>query len=267
MVPRWKARVASILFILITTLAVALMNACRNHRQLGGEAGVEPAGEPEQYSATVVRTIEDGTTRETSITREARSGEKRRVEWTEQGQHRALIWRPDLGKAFLLDLDERAYVEMETKTGHLRESQARAADPHLPSSAQNAPGPDATDSMVQAIDHYFDDVQAPASVETRMLPAVVIDGHPCKVFEERASFQDGHTEITRRFRADDLAGLALRIECEAGQGAAIVITDRKDVRIEAAPDAFVVPPDFRRVERLLGAQASLPARHVVRERK
>lgn len=242
MVPRRKSSLAWVLFIAITTLAVALTNACRNHRQLGdSEADVEPAGEPEQYSAMVVRTIDDGKTRETSITREARSGEKRREEWTEQGQNRALIWRPDLGKGFLLDLDGRAYVEMEITAGHLRESQASAQDPS---------GLDVEDSTVQAIDRYFDDAQSPTRVQTRMLPPVVIDGHPCRVYEQRASFLDGHTEITRRFRAHDLAGLALRIEGGPEQGAARIITERRDVRIEVAPDAFVVPADFKRIERL-----------------
>ncbi|MEK6322760.1 MAG: hypothetical protein AABN33_13880 [Acidobacteriota bacterium] len=260
MVPQAKSTLASVLVIAITTLTLAMTNACRNPRQSGdGAADGEPAGEPEQYSATVVRTIDDGTTRETSITREARSGEKRREEWTEQDQNRALIWRPDLGKGFLLDLDRRLFVELEIAARQVRESRAGASKTDVVSSAQNPPRVNVGDSTVQAIENYFDDTQSPTRVETRILSPVVIDGHSCRVYEQRTSFLDGHTEITRRFRADDLAGLALRIEGEAGQGAAKVTTERRDVRIEVAPDAFVVPADFKRVEKLLGAQASLPA--------
>ena len=65
-----------------------------------------------------------------------------------------------------------------------------------------------------------------------------------------AIFRDGHTETTRRFRARDLSGLALRVESEADQGSARVITERRDVRIEVAPDMFTVPADFKKVEKL-----------------
>jgi hypothetical protein len=250
MAQRGKASLAWVLLMAITTPGVVLTSACRNQRQPGGEASLEPAGEPAQYSATVVRTIDDGATSEASITREVRSGEKRRQEWMERGQNRALIWRPDLGKIYLLDLDRRAYVEMEITAVNLREVQSGAGNLHDTSSAQDSHRPGVEDSTVQAIDNYFDDTPSPTRVEVRMLASVVIDGHRCGVYEQRASFLDGHTEITRRFRAQDLAGLALRIESESENGAAKVMIERRDVRIEAAPDAFVVPSDFNRVERL-----------------
>src|SRR5205809_3242914 len=114
MLPRVKSTIASALLIAITTLAVMLTNACNKPRQpKDRETSVEQNGEPEQYSATVIRTIYEGTSSETSVTHESRSGEKRREEWTERDQNRALIWRPDLGKSFMLDLDRRVYVELE----------------------------------------------------------------------------------------------------------------------------------------------------------
>lgn len=250
MVPQAKSTVASVLLIAITTLAVTLTSACRKPRQSkDGETSVEQAGEPEQYSATVIRTIYDGTTSETSVTHEARSGEQRREEWTERDQNRALIWRPDLGKSFLLDLDSRVYVELEITARHVGGSDPGAGKTGIVSSSQNASGLN-VGSTVQAIDHYFDDTQPPARVETRVLPPVVIDSHSCRVYEQRTIFLDGHTEITRRFRADDLAGLPLRIDCESGEGGVRVTTERRDVRIEVATDSFVVPADFKRIERL-----------------
>lgn len=238
--------------MLIAVIAPLLLTpGCRNRVQPGDREGdAEPASEPEQYSATLVRIVEDGTRRETSISREARSSEQRREEWTEQGQNRALIWRPDLGKGFLLDLDGRAYVEIEITASHLPESRAGAGNPHDVSTARNAAGSDSGDSALQAIDRYFDDSQPPARIETRVLPQVVINGHACAVYEQRAIFPDGHAETTRRFRARDLSGLALRVESEAEQGSAKVTTERRDVRLEVAPDAFIVPADFKRVERL-----------------
>src|SRR6266567_1251411 len=240
----------------VIAMAMVLTNGCRNRvPPSDGDSNFEPAGEPEQYSATVVRIVEDGTSRETSVSREARSGEKRREEWTEEGQNRALIWRPDLGKSFLLDLDGRAYMEVEITSGHLPESPKGASNPHDVSSGRNAPGPDVGDSTVQAIDHDFGNAQPPARVETRVLAPAVIDGHSCAVDEQRAIFRDRHVETTRRFRARDLSGLILRIESEADQGSARVITERRDVRIDVAPDTFNVPADFKKQEKLPGAQA------------
>ena len=88
------------------SMSMLLTLGCRGTRQTDGN-GAELAGEPEQYSATVVRIVEDGTTSETIVSREAHAGEQRRDEWTENGQNRALIWRPDIGKAFLLYIDRR----------------------------------------------------------------------------------------------------------------------------------------------------------------
>jgi len=250
MLVRWKSGPASWVLIAVA-ISVVLTNGCRDRARPGdGDSSAEAAGEPEQYSATVVRIVEDGTRRETSISREARSGEQRREEWTEQGQNRALIWRPDLGKSFLLDLDGRAYVEVDITYRHLPASRAGPSNPHDVSSAQNAAGPDVEDGAAQAIDQYFDDKQPPSRVETRVLPQVVIDGHPCEVYEQRAIFPDGHAETTRRFLARDLSGLALRVESEAEQGSAKVTTERRDVRVEVAPDTFIVPADFKKVEKL-----------------
>lgn len=236
---------------LIASMSLWLIIGCREGAHpVDGDNSVPPAGEPDEYSATVVRIVEDGTARETSISREARSGEKRREEWTERGQNRALIWRPDLGKSFLLDLDQRVYVEVELTTGHSAELRAGAGNPHDASSLLHPAGSDTKDGAVQAIDHYFGDTQPPTRVETRVLPSVVIDGHTCVVYEQQAFFADAHSETTRRFHAGDLSGLSLRVESRAEQGSARVITERRDIRIDVGSDTFVVPAGFKRVEKL-----------------
>ena len=236
-------------FLLIAmTLAVVVASACRNRQPaVDGSGDAQPLGEPEQYSATIVRTVDDGTGRAGSITREARSGEKRREEWTEEGHNRALIWRPDLGKCYLLDLDERLYVELETGPNHAKESQSEANTLNQYSEPARS---DSADNLVQAIDRAIDDAPSPARVETRLLPGEVIDGHSCRVYESRASFPDGHFEITRAFRASDFAWLALRIELESEPATTKVITERRDVRLDVAPDAFVVPAGFKKVYKL-----------------
>lgn len=237
------------LLLIAMTLAVAVTSACHNRQpasdSIGGDS--EPSGEPEQYSATIVRTVDDGTSRSGTITREARSGEQRREEWMEAGHNRALIWRPDLGKCYLLDLDERLYVELETGPNHAKESQVEAKTLNQDTKPKRS---DSADTLVQAVDRAIDDAPSPARVETRLLPGEVIDGHSCRVYENRASFPDGHFEITRAFRASDFSWLALRIELESEPAATKVITERRDVRLDVAPDAFVVPADYKKVDKL-----------------
>src|SRR5262249_11291337 len=159
-----------------------------------------------QYAATIVRIVDDGTNQQTTITREARSGEMRRQEWTEDGRNLALIWRPDLGKSFMLDLDHRVYAEIN--------------------SIQAQPLERTVDGLVETVDRVLDDAPSPTSVETRALPSQTIEGHPCRVSEQRASFPDGHTEITTTFRARDLNALAIRIESYADNATFRVVTER-----------------------------------------
>src|SRR5689334_1468127 len=90
----------------VWALSLCLSIACRTHPgAVGCDAKPSPAGEPDQYSALVVRTVEDGFSTVTSTSREARLGDRRREDWTEEGKTRAIIWRPDLGKSYVLDLD------------------------------------------------------------------------------------------------------------------------------------------------------------------
>jgi len=226
-----KASLASLLIFVSST--IALTCACHKRvppREADSEIEIGPTGEPEQYSATVVRIVDDGTNQQTNISREARSGEMRRQEWTAQGRNRALIWRPDLGKGFLLDLDARVYVEIETA---------------------NAEQPERTaDSLVEAVDRALDDAPSPTTVETRALPDQMVAGYQCRVCEQHTSFADEHAEIRRTFRARDLNGLVVKIETQNDNGTLKVITERRDIVTQVASDAFTVPPDFKRVEHL-----------------
>lgn len=227
----------------IAAMTVLLGGACRDRAQPGeGESERESEGEPDQYSATIIRTIESDGGHETTTTREVRSGEQRREEWTEQGQNRALVWRPDLGKSYLLDLDRQVYVEIDLAGAN----QSLPDDSH----SHDRASADSTNGLVQAVDRALDDAPSPDRVETRMLPISEIGGHLCKVYKQRATFPDGHTEITRTFRARDLGGLALRAESESEPASVRIITERKDVSLEVAPDAFTVPANFKKVDKI-----------------
>jgi hypothetical protein len=220
-----KSTFVLLLAAAITTLT--LFGACRNQQE-PFPAAAGPAGELEQYAATVARIIEDGKGREEEVTRVARSGEKSREEWTEGGEARALIWRPDLGKSFLLFPGRRLYVETDIHQG---------ADP-------GAVDPD-------AVDRAMDSAPLPVSAETRMLPDQIINNYLCQVVQKRAEFADGHAEVTTTYRARALGGLAVRVETETlGDQRIKVITERRDIRLEVAPEEFIIPPDFRKVDRI-----------------
>lgn len=243
MAQRRSHSLAPFLLIALAMVAVVSVQSCRKPLKVGDDTDLARADEPEQYSALVVRIVDGGTGREERITRETRSGDKRREEWAELGQNRALIWRPDLGKSFLLDLDRRVYVELDITSSH---ATGRVTERNNPRNDSGDPEHDG----LQAIDRALDDAPSPTRVETRQLPAAIIEGHPCKVYEQRASFPDGHIEITRVFRATDLNGLALRVEAESEPEALKVITERREATVDVATDAFTVPVDFKKVERL-----------------
>jgi hypothetical protein len=249
MLARWKSGETSWALIAVT-MSLLLNSGCRNRAQPDTDGNLKAGGEPEQYSATVVRLVEDGGRREMNITRETRSGEKRKEEWTEDGHNRALIWRADIGKAFLLDLDRRTYLEIDITAAPMPESRLDGSGPHNANRVKSAAELEPTDATVQAVDRYFDDAQPPVRVDTEVLSPSVIDGHSCVVYRHRAVFPDGHTETTTRFHASDLSGLVLRTEVGTDQNPARVITERRDIRVEVAPDAFIVPPDFKRVQNL-----------------
>ena len=235
------------LAVFVVVSVSAMLNLACGQRAQPGDNRAKASSEPEQYSATVVRTVEDGTNRETNISHEARAGEQRREEWTENGRKRALIWRPDIGKAFMLDLWARSYVEIDIGGAPLTVSRSGAAKSSAASNKPSSEGLEAKDSAVQMIDEYFSDAQLPTRVETQTLAPATIDGYACDVDQQRATFPDGHTETTRRFQARDLSGLLLRVESEADQGRTRVITERRDIRIGVASDTFTVPADFKRV--------------------
>jgi hypothetical protein len=236
-----KLTLASVKLIAVASFIILAGSACRHRSQIASDE-LQPEAEPEQYSATLVRTVVDGTSEQRSVTKEARSGELRREEWAEDGENRALILRLDLGKGYLLDLDRQIYVEIELTDGDKNSS--------VDSRSQGRENKDSTSELVQAVDRAIDDAQSPDRVETRALPSSDVDGHTCQVYERRATFVDGHVEIIKSFRATDLGGLILRSEASSEPLSVTIITERKDVSRDVAPERFTIPMSFRKVDKL-----------------
>jgi hypothetical protein len=194
---------------------------------------VVPAGEPKQYSATVVRTVEDETGTTTSITTVARWGDWLREEWQESGETLVAILRPDLGKRFLLLVNRRVYIESDIDPA------ASALRRQAGAVSQRADDPAEWDRLLTAD-------PAPVKVETVELPDEIIENYRCAVLEQRASYADGHTEFTKVFRALQLEGLAVRTESESG--GVRVVTQRRGIKTDVNLNLFSVPEDFTRVE-------------------
>jgi hypothetical protein len=164
-----------------------------------------------------------------------------------------LILRPDLGKSYLLAPDKKMYVESPIYP----EAPGNGASPGGGASKQKelseqGSGKGPVDADADQLDGLFATAPAPTQATDSQLPDQTVEGHLCKVWERRATFPDGHTEVTRTFRASDLSRLAIRIETESIDGGrnVRVTTERRDVRTSVSPDEFAIPPGFKRVDAL-----------------
>lgn len=184
-------------------------------------------GLPTAYSARVVRTTETETSRLVTESRVARMNNLVREDWTELNERRGLIWRPDLGKVFLLVPEHRSYSESVMFS------------------------PASTDSILvggldpAAIDRDLS-VTVPAGVDTVVMEDRTIDGHPCEVSERRLVFASGHVEVTRTFRARDLGGLPLRIEIFSRGPSELpkVTIELRDLSTDVKSADFEVPAGY-----------------------
>lgn len=242
-------------------LCLCVSIACHRQPRAVDDLGAELSGELDQFSATVVCAVDDGVERELSVTRIFKSGDLRREEWSEQGGSRALIWRPDLGKTYLLDIEARCYVESEI-TPEITFDDALKAGSESTASGNRSPEVESADRNSasvrrdaiagEAVDRAFDLAPSPLRVENRRLTDQTVDGHPCAVLERREFFTGDKIELTTTFRARDLDGFVIRIEAGLGAGTdgPRLITSWRDIRRDVQPGVFTVPPDFRRVDRL-----------------
>ena len=237
-----KRSKASLLLLAVVACAALVAGACRARDARPADENsvgeIPLAGEPDEYSATIIRTVEDGAARQVFVTRVARRGVMFRQEWSEQGEPRALIDRPDLGKSFLLFPQDRTYTESEAAAAARTQ---QGTGPGGPADVRGA----VDDLSPDQIDRAFGDAPLPSSLTTRALADQTVEGYSCAVTEQRAAFEDGREEVTRMFRARDLAGLALRLEVESGT--LKIITERRDIATRVPPERFEVPADFRKV--------------------
>jgi hypothetical protein len=241
--------------LLFSVLFLTACAACRQQNpSTENSDSLIIAGEPPNYSAMVVRLVEAGEQKEETTTRVVCSGEMRREEWTEASSKRALIFRPDLGKSFLLDLDQRVYVETDLAQSSKKKD---ANKPAAQTGALAQPAPEsetpAATSLQTVTEDYLnsDFEEEPATLETHALPDAEQDGRPLKVIEQKATFAGGRVETTRIFRAESLNGLIVKTEMESLSPRIKVTTERRDIKLDISAEEFAVPAGFKKVERLV----------------
>jgi hypothetical protein len=195
--------------------------------------------EPGAYSAKIVQTMEFGGARQVSETRTSRLGEMTRDEWTERGELRVLIWRPDLPSYIQIDPQKRVYVE------HNGDSLAA----HNEVTEQSGNGRTAIDPQIEG---SFDMASEASSSKTVSLPDERVDDFTCEVTERLLSFADGRTQVVRSYRARELGGLTVRTETVFGGGEAAtrLTVELKDIQTRISRDQFEIPPGFQKVEKL-----------------
>ncbi|HWC77695.1 MAG TPA: hypothetical protein VG778_09540 [Blastocatellia bacterium] len=237
-------------------LIASLLDAgCRRAGQPAHEGVRGPAaGEPQNYSATVIRTVERDGASEITITRIARLAEMERQEWTDNSETLVCIWRPDLGKVFLLSLERRIYVESHLG-GSLDSGGSTPAQTEPKSTIETSEArPASLDPGLNpdSIDRVFEPDALPEQIESNDLPDEVVDGWVCRVSHVKATFAGGRFETTKAFLARDLNGLPVRVENETwDQSSRVrVVTERRNIRTDVAPDEFLVPNGFRKVDSL-----------------
>jgi len=221
------------LVVAVGLVAVALAGACSNRRASDAQPPVtvesgSPSGrEPDSYSAISVRTLESGTERSSVEMRIARDAGRTRQEWTEGDRRFLALVRPDLERAFVVDLDKGVYVEQSL-----------------------TPAPEEGSTLDgDAVEKLFHEGDPGASVERARSGTATIDGHTCQVFRSQITLPGGTTSEAFVWEADDLGGLAIRSEMREASGVRLV-TELRDIRVPADPSLFELPAGARLVEAL-----------------
>jgi outer membrane lipoprotein-sorting protein len=232
-------------FLLGFVIALSFATSCRKIAR--PEDHSRPlSSEPESYSATVVRLTEDGEGRQEVVSRVIVADDMRREEWTENGEARALIIRFDSSKSYLLDLGRRLYVETDLNQSSVSVNDRDGGNSSLVAESGNDP------ATGGAGDFASDFQEEPVSSETKTLPDETLAGQRCRVTEVLATFADGRIEVTKAFRAREIGGLIIKTEAETitANHHVKVTTERRDITLDVSTEAFTIPADFKKVQKL-----------------
>lgn len=212
-----------IIILAVVAAAIAVRVALWKSRSQS-ENGQMPAA----YSARVVRTVETASSRQVTESRVAKMNDMFREDWLELSESRSVIWRPDLGKVFLLLPEKQIYSETEIAAA--APAANRSIEPVDP----------------DAIERFMPGRSTPAKIETLPIAPQTIEDHPCEGSERRLVFPSGHVEISRVFRARDLGGLPIRTETfsQGASGLPRVTVQLQEIDTDVSANQFNVPAGF-----------------------
>lgn len=186
-------------------------------------------GEPESWSATIVRTFEVNGVTTASTTRFARSGVRTRLEWTEGNGSRMLIVRPDLSVSWLVDLSTGTYIETTLGPTGAPVSAGDVAP-------LSGPQVEAAVTAGSPADGF--------AVRRERSGDETVDGHACLVYRSRLEAIDGSASEATVWEAVDFAGLAIRSEIRSASGG-LVRTELQRLQRDPDPAEFELPPGVR----------------------
>jgi hypothetical protein len=179
-------------------------------------------GEPESYAATVTRRIEVAGEARVETSRVARNGDLTRADWSENGRRFVSIVRPDLGLAWLVDLDGATYVERP-----------------LGQAAAYGEGPldgEQVEALVGAL--------PVASVARERAGTERVAGYDCTIYRSRIGAAEGGSAEATVWEADEIGGLALKTELRDASGATVT-TELSDLDLAPDPSLFELPAGAR----------------------
>jgi len=187
-------------------------------------------GEPDAWSATVVRTFEVNGAALPSVTQFARLGDRTRTEWTEGDRRFVLVVRPDLGLSWTIDLSEGSYIETQIGPNggpvETEDSDPLTAQQVEAAVAAGLPA----DGFVARRERIGEES---------------VDGHKCVVYRSRLEALGDATSEATVWEASDFAGLAIRSEIRSGSGQ-VVRTQLQQLQRDPDPSLFELPAGVRR---------------------
>ena len=187
-------------------------------------------GEPDAWSATVVRTFDVDGVAQQSVAQFARLGDRTRTGWTEGDREFALVIRPDLGVSWTIDLSENSYTET----------------PIGPDGAPVATGDSDPLTAQQVEAAVAAGLAADGFVARReRIGEEAIDGHKCVVYRSRLEALGGAASEATVWEASDFAGLAIRSEIRSESGQ-VVRTQLKQLQRDPDPSLFELPAGVHR---------------------
>ena len=192
---------------------------------------------PARYAGRLRTTLETSAgERQVSEMRIARSGAAWRQEVEPDGARQILIFQPQARAYWLLLPERRIYFESSAEARAEAESQ-RSAPVANPNGLE----------IVSADEELGEEPRAARLIEQRSSSSErLLEGHPCRLDQQREQLVDGAVRVVSTWLAEDLGRLVLRSEIatERRGERSLVRTELLEVTTQVDEDLFQIPAGY-----------------------